>query len=103
MVREKEQLDARYLKFDVDQLCAIAASTGSKSPVRAIEKTENGFGKVLLITKEDGSELAAKLPFSYAGPPKYMTASEAAVLQYRISPVAKSRKLVASCSNVNSA
>lgn len=42
---------------------------------------ENAFGKILLLIKEDGSELVAKLP--YAGPSKYTTASEAAVLQYR--------------------
>lgn len=34
------------------------------------------------MTKEDGTEVVAKLPFSFAGPPKYLTASEAAVLQY---------------------
>ncbi|KAF4538094.1 uncharacterized protein LTHEOB_11042 [Lasiodiplodia theobromae] len=82
LVKEKEACDQRYLKFDLDQLCAVVASTGSKSPVRTIEKEESGYCKVLLMTKEDGSELVAKLPFSYAGPPKYMTASEAAVMQY---------------------
>lgn len=82
MVREKEACDLRYLKFDLDQLCAVVASAGSKSPVRTIEKVESGYCKVLLMTKEDGSELVAKLPFSYAGPPKYMTASEVTVMQY---------------------
>lgn len=43
---------------------------------------EGGFSKALLMRKEDGTEVVAKLPFSIAGPPKYLTASEAAVLQY---------------------
>lgn len=82
LVREKEACDRRYLSFDLDQLCAIAASAGSKSPIRAVEKMEGGFSKALLMSKEDGTEVIAKLPFSIAGPPKYLTASEAAVLQY---------------------
>ncbi|KAL5371877.1 hypothetical protein DPSP01_013931 [Paraphaeosphaeria sporulosa] len=83
LVREKELCDQRYLKFDLDQLCDVAASAGSsKSPIRTIEKMEGGFSKALLMSKEDGTEVVAKLPFSIAGPPKYLTASEAAVLQY---------------------
>lgn len=84
-MREKEACDKRYLKFDLDQLCAVAASAGgSNSPIRTIEKMEGGFSKTLLMSKEDRTEVAAKLPFSIAGPPKYLTASEAAVLQYRM-------------------
>jgi hypothetical protein len=53
---------------------------------------EGGFSKALLLRKEDGSEIIAKIPFSIAGPPKYTTASEVAVLQYR--KIAKSRSQV---------
>lgn len=83
MAREKELCDQRYLKFDLEQLCTVAASVGSsKLPIRAIEKMEGGFSKALLMSKEDGTEVVAKLPFSIAGPPKYLTASEVAVLKY---------------------
>ncbi|KAH6638729.1 kinase-like domain-containing protein [Boeremia exigua] len=83
LVREKESCDQRYLEFDLDQLCAVAASVSSnKSPVRTIEKLEGGFSKALIMSKEDGTEVVAKLPFSIAGPSRYLTASEAAVLQY---------------------
>ncbi|KAL5461909.1 hypothetical protein PMIN06_001987 [Paraphaeosphaeria minitans] len=83
LVKAKELCDQRYLKFDLDQLCAVAASAGSsKSPIRTIEKIEGGFSKALLISKEDGTEVVAKLSFSIAGPPRYLIASEAAVLQY---------------------
>ncbi|KAH6859108.1 hypothetical protein BKA58DRAFT_414728 [Alternaria rosae] len=43
---------------------------------------EGGFSKGLLLRKEDGSEIVAKIPFPIAGPPKYTTASEVAVLKY---------------------
>ncbi|KAH6642459.1 kinase-like domain-containing protein [Boeremia exigua] len=82
LANEKKALDRRYLNFDIDQLCAVGASTGQQSPVRAIEKMEGGFSKALLLCKEDGSEIIAKMPFSIAGPSKYTTASEVAVLQY---------------------
>lgn len=77
----------------MDRLCAVAASTGGQhSPIRAMEKLEGGFSKVLLFSKEDGSEIVAKIPFPIAGPPKYTTASEVAVLQYR--KTAKSIRLL---------
>jgi len=43
---------------------------------------EGGFSKALLMRKKDGSEVIAKIPFPIAGPPKYTTASEVAVLRY---------------------
>ena len=52
------------------------------SPVVAIEKMEGGFSKALRMQKADGTELIAKIPFAIAGPPKYTTASEVAVLRY---------------------
>jgi hypothetical protein len=43
---------------------------------------EGGFSKALIMRKEDGSEVVAKIPFPIAGPPKYTTASEVAVLKF---------------------
>jgi hypothetical protein len=45
---------------------------------------EGGFSRALLLHKEDKSEIIAKIPFPIAGPPKYTTGSEVAVLQYRM-------------------
>lgn len=76
LANEKQALDRRFVNFDVDQLCMVAASTGNKhSPVCSIEKLEGGFSKALLLCKEDRSELIAKLPFTIAGPPKYTTST----------------------------
>ncbi|KAF1828538.1 hypothetical protein BDW02DRAFT_574796 [Decorospora gaudefroyi] len=83
LVNEAEACNRRYLRFDIDQLFAVAATAGeSASPIKAIDKSEGGFSKALIMRKEDGSEVVAKIPFSIAGPPKYTTASEVAVLKF---------------------
>lgn len=88
LANEQKAIDRRYVKFDVDRLCAVAGlSSEQHSPVYAIEKMEGGFSKALLLHKEQGSQIVAKIPFSIAGPPKYTTASEVAVVKYRKSTV----------------
>ncbi|KAH3943357.1 hypothetical protein HBH53_176480 [Parastagonospora nodorum] len=83
LVNETHACDRRFVRFDVDQLCSVAASAGGPlSPIQAIEKLEGGFSKALLMRKEDEREIVAKIPFPIAGPPKYTTASEVAVLYY---------------------
>lgn len=83
LTNEAEACNRRYVRFDIDQLCAVAAAAGgSSSPIKAIDKMEGGFSKALIMRKEDGSEVVAKIPFSIAGPPKYTTASEVAVLTF---------------------
>lgn len=82
-VNEVDACNQRYVRFDIDQLCAVAATAGgSHSPIRVIDKMESGFSRALLMQKEDGSEVIAKIPFPVAGPPKYTTASEVAVLKF---------------------
>jgi hypothetical protein len=67
LANEKKATDRRHVKFDVDQLCAVAVTTDGKySPVCTIEKMEGGFSKALLLHKEDGSEIVAKIPFTIA-------------------------------------
>lgn len=83
LIDEKLQFGRRYVKFDLDRLCDIAASVGdSRSPISAVEKLEGGFSKALLMRRENGTELIAKLPCPNAGPALYTTASEVAVMQY---------------------
>jgi hypothetical protein len=43
---------------------------------------EGGFSKALRMTKEDGTEVIAKIPCPNAGPASYTTASEVAVMKY---------------------
>ncbi|KAE8356827.1 phosphotransferase enzyme family protein [Aspergillus coremiiformis] len=80
---EEKQLAARYVKFDVDALCSIAAqSVGSTSCTHATKLTEGNFNKVLLLTMNDGKEVIAKVPNPNAGHPHFTTASEVATMQF---------------------
>jgi hypothetical protein len=84
LVNEAHACNRRFVRFNVDQLCSVAASVGGPlSPIQAIEKLEGGFSKAILMRKENGREIVVKIPFPIAGPPKYTTASEVAVLHYR--------------------
>jgi hypothetical protein len=69
LVNEAHACNRRFVRFDVDQLCSVAAAVG--------------VSKALLMRKEDGQEIIVKIPFPIAGPPKYTTASEVAILHYR--------------------
>lgn len=85
------------MRFNVDELCAIAASAdGEHSPIQAIEKIEGSYCKALLMRKENGSEVVAKIPYSNAlyddsGTPRFMTESEVTVFKYCISPLCTGR------------
>ncbi|KAF1912281.1 kinase-like domain-containing protein [Ampelomyces quisqualis] len=82
LANEVKACNRRYVQFDINSLCTVAAAAGGSSPIKAIDKMEGGFSKALIMQKEDGSEVVAKIPFSIAGPPKYTTASEVAVLKF---------------------
>ncbi|KAB8250476.1 hypothetical protein BDV35DRAFT_377446 [Aspergillus flavus] len=83
LVDEQRQLDRRYLNFDLDTLCDVAASAGGDSSrIVTIEKLEGGFSKALLMKKGNGKEVIAKLPCRIAGPTSLTTACEVGVLEY---------------------
>ncbi|EFE30980.1 uncharacterized protein ARB_02174 [Trichophyton benhamiae CBS 112371] len=83
LINEEQQLQKRYLKFDVPRLCAVAAAAGpSTSPIVSISKMEGGFCKALLMRKADGTEVVAKLPSRVVGPARDSTSSEVATLKY---------------------
>ena len=69
--------------FDLDALGNVAAAVGDdSSPITTIEKMEGGFGKALLMKKENGIEVIAKIPCRIAGPARLTTACEVGVLEY---------------------
>ncbi|GLA56999.1 hypothetical protein AtubIFM56815_006019 [Aspergillus tubingensis] len=83
LVNEEYQLARRYAKFDLNALCSVAAAVGDvPSPVASVSKLEGGFSKALLMRKENGSEVVAKIPCRIAGPAGLTTASEVGVLEY---------------------
>ncbi|KAL5337438.1 hypothetical protein BJX70DRAFT_409301 [Aspergillus crustosus] len=64
LIDEQHQLDRRYVKFNVDVLCDVAAAAGGQtSPIVSINKMEGGFSKAFLMRKADGTEVIAKIPF----------------------------------------
>ncbi|KAL2826613.1 hypothetical protein BDW59DRAFT_171719 [Aspergillus cavernicola] len=70
---EKQQLAARYIKFNLNALCSLAAqSVGSKSCVAATTLTEGNFRK----------EVITKVPNPNAGRRHGTTASEVAVMDF---------------------
>ncbi|KAJ5950252.1 Aminoglycoside phosphotransferase [Penicillium vulpinum] len=77
LMNEKNQLNRRYVKFDLDALCSAAATAdGQSSQIRAIEKMEGGFSKVFLMQRENGTEVIAKIPCRIAGPAVLTTECE---------------------------
>ena len=63
------------------------SSTGDGPPSRiaTVDKMEGGLSKALLMKKENGREVIAKIPCRIAGPARLTTASEVGVLQYGMS------------------
>lgn len=87
LIDEQRQLDRRYVKFNIDALCDVAAAADDDSSrITTIEKMEGGFSKALLMRKENGKEIIAKIPCGIAGPTCLTTASEVGVLEYGMSP-----------------
>ncbi|KAM5439426.1 hypothetical protein MferCBS31731_004522 [Microsporum ferrugineum] len=84
LINEEFQFDQRYVKFNLDALCTLAATAGGgqASPVRVVEKIEGGFSKALLMKKQNGMEVVAKIPCRNSGSAVYTTESEVATLKY---------------------
>ncbi|KAJ9388316.1 hypothetical protein DTO063F5_2647 [Paecilomyces variotii] len=83
LVNEARERARRYAEFNVDALCSLVSSLPSiSSPISKIDKMEGGFNKALLMTAENGKEVIAKIPLSQIVPPKYVTESEAATLDF---------------------
>ncbi|KAF2133876.1 phosphotransferase enzyme family protein [Dothidotthia symphoricarpi CBS 119687] len=80
---EREQLAARYIKFDLQKLCQLATSSvGSDSCAKVMKISEGQYNKVLSLTTDDGIEVIAKLPNPNAGRPHFTTASEVATMNF---------------------
>lgn len=82
---ERAQQQLRYVKFDLDCLCRLAAAHfGDATKCVRVVKLEGSFNKALLLTMDDGNEVIAKIPCPNAGPPSLTTASEVATLKFRM-------------------
>ena len=81
--RDKLERDARYIKFDFDELRkrVIELCHGAAS-ITNYEKKEGGFNRVFIFTCDNGKRLVARLPTQVAGPCRLTTHSEVATIKY---------------------
>jgi hypothetical protein len=74
----------------VEKLCEVVTGVGAAGPVSSrvvsIDKIEGGLYKAPVMSKDDGTKVVAKIPTSFAGPPRLNTESEAVLLHYCIFP-----------------
>ncbi|KAM5457487.1 hypothetical protein MaudCBS49596_000682 [Microsporum audouinii] len=83
LIDEKRQLEQRFVKFSIDELCSRAAAVfGPKTKCVRVVKVEGNSNKAFLLTMDDGNEVIAKIPCPNAGAPLLTTASEVATLKF---------------------
>jgi hypothetical protein len=80
---EEQELRARYMKFNVEELKRITAeSIGAKSCVSMIKLAEGGYNKVFKLVMDNGAVAIARVPCPNAGPAFKTTASEVAIMDF---------------------
>ena len=81
---EAEELQRRYLAFDIDGLkaAAVAAVEGAKSVWRMTKLPEGSYNKAFSMTLDNRQEVIARLPTPHAGPAHLVTASEVATMEF---------------------
>ncbi|EFQ99332.1 phosphotransferase enzyme family protein [Nannizzia gypsea CBS 118893] len=80
---EHQQLEARYVKFDMHELLRVAATAlGSNSCTKILKVSEGQHSKVFQLTMDNGHEVIAKLPNPNAGRQHFITASEVATMDF---------------------
>ncbi|KLO09777.1 hypothetical protein SCHPADRAFT_808487, partial [Schizopora paradoxa] len=73
----------RYVRFDVNALCDIAATACGAEECTEIKKLdEGGFNRAFLLRFDNDKEAVARIPFPISGPPHLLTASEVATLDF---------------------
>ncbi|KXG52884.1 Aminoglycoside phosphotransferase [Penicillium griseofulvum] len=81
LFNEHQQLAARCVNFNFDELIKIAQGLDS-SVCTKVEKLEENYNKAFLLTMESGHQVVAKVPNPNAGLPFYTTASEVATMEF---------------------
>ena len=83
LFKETSQMACRDVKFDMNELVHIAASSIASSSWVALRKLPEGqYSKAFLLTMDDGKRVIAKIPYPNAGRPHYTTASEVATMDF---------------------
>jgi len=80
---EREQLEARYRRFDVSSLQQAACqAVGAKKCISFKKIGEGNYNKAYRLEMEDGQKIIAKVPHPNAGPRVHTTASEVATMEF---------------------
>jgi hypothetical protein len=80
---EREQLEARYRRFNVINLQHAACQAVGVAKCISIEKIgEGNYNKAFRLNMEDGQKVIAKVPNPNAGPRMLTTASEVATMEF---------------------
>ncbi|CAN9468956.1 unnamed protein product [Alternaria alternata] len=80
---EREQLEARYRRFDVSSLKQAACqAVGAHKCISFNKIGEGNYNKAYRLEIDDGQMIIAKVPHPNAGPPKLTTASEVATMEF---------------------
>ena len=80
---EREQLEARYRRFDVSSLKQAACQAVGAHECVSLDKIgEGNYNKAYCLEMDDGQRIVAKVPHPNAGPPKLTTASEVATMEF---------------------
>jgi hypothetical protein len=80
---EREQLEARYRRFDVPSLQHAACQAVGADRCISFEKIgEGNYNKAYRLEMEDGRRVIAKVPHPNAGPRVLPTASEVATMEF---------------------
>jgi hypothetical protein len=80
---ERQQLNARYQRFNVGSLKSIACEAKSSPGCISLEKIgEGNYNKAFRLVMQDGQKVIAKIPHPNAGPASFTTASEVATLEF---------------------
>lgn len=81
---DKQQHDARYIKFDFDRLCQkVIGLSPDADRVVDCKKLEGGDNRTFIFSLDNGKRLVARLRFPCSGPRALTTASEVATMKYR--------------------
>jgi len=80
---EREQLEARYRRFDVPSLQQAACQAVGADKCISFEKIgEGNYNKAYRLEMEDGQKVIAKVSHPNAGPRVLTTASEVATMEF---------------------
>jgi len=80
---EREQLEARYRRFDVASLQQAACQAVGANKCISFKKIgEGNYNKAYRLVMEDGQKIIAKVPHPNAGPRVLTTASEVATMEF---------------------